>query len=70
MIRIDQSSSISPRRSRKHPAADYSGRSTRRGDQRTPAEGIDEKLKAALRRARSLMFCSPVWLVEFETDES
>ncbi len=32
----------------------------------TPSEGVDRKLRVALRRASSFVFQSPVWPVEFD----
>lgn len=70
MIRIDQTTTVSPHRSRKQRPIQSLGDSKRFGTSMTAAEAIDEKLKAALLRARTLIFRSPVWPVEFEADES
>jgi hypothetical protein len=71
MIRIDQPSKNSSHRSRSRKSVAHADIQPRKRSCPTTAEAIDQKLKAALRRARSLMFHSPRWNVEFETtDES
>lgn len=66
MIRIDQSSAIASRRLR---GQEPGGGPQFQRPMRTcftPAEAIDAKLKVALRQARSLVFRSPDWPLEYE----